>query len=230
VLLETVIATGLLIVGLAVIGAQVQSAHNSIRIMEFKTRAMMLAEVQLAELSMGLIELETVDEVQEDEFGPRYPDYGWRLTIDETEIETLYLLKVEVLYQPREDIEETFDYDEAEVLHTLYTFRAAPQKLNLAEAFGVPEDEMEALAEKLIATGIPGLDPEAFDPAVLAKDLEDFEEFMEVLPVLLDAFGIDIRQLAGNLSPDIMDAFGGPDLLEGLGIGAGGGDKEGGSP
>ncbi len=226
VLLETVIATGLLVIGLAVIGAQVQGAHTAIRKMERRTRAMMLADVQLAEMSMGLIELDTLDEEQEDEFGTRYPDWGWRLTLDDTEVETLYLLKLEVLYQPRENVEEIFDYDEAEVVHTLYMFQAAPQKLNLAEAFGIPDDQMEELAEKLAATGIEGLDPEAFDPAVLASGLEDFEEFIEVLPLLLDAFGIDISSLAGSLPPELLEAIRETGLLDGAEGEQGSGDEE----
>ena len=43
VLLETVLATGLLITGLAVVGAQVQSADTTIRVMNRTIRAMMLA-------------------------------------------------------------------------------------------------------------------------------------------------------------------------------------------
>jgi hypothetical protein len=232
VLLETVVATGLLVLGLAVIGAQVQDAYTSIRKMEQRTRAMMLAEVQLAELSLGLIELDSVDEVQEGEFGTRYPDWGWRLTLDETEIETLYQLKLEVLYQPRDDVDETFDYDTAEVVHRLYTFRAAPQKLNFAEAFGIPEDQMEELSEKLAATGIEGMDPEAFDPTVLVTGLEDFEQFIEVLPLLMDAFGIDVSSVLNNLPPELMQTIEDSGMLEELGGELGGegeGEGDGGS-
>ena len=226
--METVIATALLVLGLALVGAQLQDAHTSVRKMDLRTRAIMLAEMQIAEMGMGLIEVDALDEEQEDEFGPRYPDWGWRLTIDDTEVEALYLLRLDVLYQPREDVEDTFDYDDAEIVHTLYMFQAAPQKLNLAEAFGVPEDQMEELAEKLAATGVEGLDPEAFDPAVLANGLENFEEFVEVLPVLLDAFRIDISSLARSLPPDLLEAIKEAGLLEALGEGEGGGDREGG--
>ncbi len=215
VLLETVIATGVLILGLTVIGAQVQDAHRSIKRMELRTRAMMLAEVQLAEMGLGLIELDSVDEEQEEEFGRRWPDWGWRMILDETDVDTLYLLTLEVLFWPREDFEEKFDFDEAEVVHTLYTFRTAPQKLDLCEAFGIPEDEMEKLAERLAETGIEGLDPTAFDPTVLTK--LEFEELIEILPTLLEAFRIDLGSLLVNLPPDVRDAIegaGAMDLLE----------------
>ena len=115
VLLETVFATGLLIVGLAVIGTQVQQADTSIREMRLRLRAMTLAEMQLARLDMGLVELDTVDELQEEDFGPRYPDFGWRLTIEETGHEELYLLKLEILHLLREGEYERDEFEHAEL-------------------------------------------------------------------------------------------------------------------
>ncbi len=76
VLLETVVATGLLIVGLAVIGVQIQDAGSSIHKMERQTRAMLLAERHFAYMDLGLVELDSVDEIQEGDFGPREPDWG----------------------------------------------------------------------------------------------------------------------------------------------------------
>ena len=227
VLLETVIATGILILGLAVIGAQVQDSYTSIRTMERRARALMLAETQLAEMALGLIELDSVDEEQEEEFGERYPDWGWRLIIDETEVDTLYQLTLEILYWPRESVDDTFEFDDAEIVHTLYTFRAAPQKLDLAEAFGIPEDEMEDLRSKLSETGIQGLDPDDFDPSILTK--LDFEELIDVLPMLLDAFRIDLGGLLNNLPPSMREALEGSGALDALeGEGEGEGDGEGG--
>lgn len=223
VLLETVIATGLLIVGLAVIGAQVQDSVTSVRRMDTKTRAMMLADIQLAELSLGLIELDSVDEVQEEEFGPRYPDFGWRLTIQDTGIAEIFHLTLEVLYQPREEFEDEFNFDTAEVAHTVYTLRLAPRPLDLGLAFGIPDEEFEELSQKLTEAGVAGLDAAAFDPAILAK--LPFEDLIEVLPLLLDAFGIDVEQFASQLSPEIMESIRSSGLLddEGTGEGADGG-------
>ena len=62
-LLETVIATGLLIAGLAVIGTQYQSSETAIRKMQLRIRAITLAELKLAELDMGLVELESFDQI-----------------------------------------------------------------------------------------------------------------------------------------------------------------------
>lgn len=213
VLLETVVATGLLIVGLAVIGAQVQDAQTSIRVMEREIEALMLAEQHLAMLDLGLVELDTVDEVQEGDFGPRFPDYGWRLTLDDTAIENMFLLNLEILYRLREDEyqEDDFDFDNAETLYTVYAMRATPQPVNFAEDFGFNDDELVELSENLSELGIAGLEPETFDPAILGK--LDFEELVEALPVLMEAFGMDITQLAGTLPPNLLQQMRNSGLL-----------------
>ena len=89
VLLETVLATGLLIAGLAVIGAQLQDGHEAVRAMKLRLRALTLAEMQLAGLDLGLSELDTVDEGQEEDFGPRYPDWASRTTRQATAGDTM---------------------------------------------------------------------------------------------------------------------------------------------
>lgn len=126
-LLETVIATGVLIVGLAVIGAQVQDAVTTVRTMDERSRAMLLAEQHMAEIGLGLIKLDSADDEQEEEFGPRYPEFGWRLTIDDTAVDELFLLKLEILHFPREDFDDEFDFDVARVIHTVYTMRQNPK-------------------------------------------------------------------------------------------------------
>ncbi len=215
VLLETVVATGLLIVGLAVIGAQIQDSDTSIRKMERRIRALMLAELQLAELEMGLIELESVDEVEEQDFGPRYPDNAWRLTTEETAIEDMYLLKLEILHHYREEEyqEDDFDFDNAETVHTVYAMRAAPQPLSFGEDFGMAEDELVKLSENLSELGIEGLDPQAFDPRFLQT--VDFEELLKALPLLMDALGMDLTDFVSALPPGLLQQIKDSGLLEG---------------
>ena len=205
VLLETVVATGLLVAGLAVIGAQVQDAERSVWTMRRDLEALRLAEQHLAELDLGLIELDSVDDEQDGDFGPRFPNFGWLLTIEDTAIKDMFLLKLDVLYHLREDTyrEDEFDFDSAELTHTVYAMRLAPKPVNFAEDYGLTEDEMFELTEKLGKLGIPELDPEAFDPAVFAK--LDFEELIQSMPVLLDAFGMDISQLMSALPPGLLD-------------------------
>jgi len=222
VLLETVIATGLLIVGMAVIGAQVQSADTSAFQMQLRLRAVMLAEVQLAEMDLGLIELDSVDEVQEEDFGPRYPDWAWRMTIEKTAIEELFLLRLDVLHHRRDGAfkEDDFDFDNARIIHTVYAQRATPRPLDLHTEFGLSEDQATELSEQLSAIG-EGFDLASFDPAILAK--LPFDELVEVLPPLLEAFHIPVDTLASSLPPDVRR------MLEESGL-LGGEDGEGGDP
>lgn len=224
VLLETVVATGLLTLGLAMLGSQVQQSDTSIRQMELRLRALMLAEMQLAHMDTGLIELNSVDDIEEEDFGPRYPDFGWRLITDETTTEDLYRLTLEVLYARRADYEEEdFDHDNAEVLYKFYFFRARPRALNFAEDFGLREGELEDLGKRLSDLGIEGLDINNFDPSIFAR--LDTEQLMESLPVLMSAFGMDVSQLLSSLPPDVREALESSGLLEEL---AGGEDAAGG--
>ncbi len=204
-LLETVVATGLLIVGLAVIGAQIQSADTSVRTMDRKVRAVMLAEQQLAELDLGLVELESLDEVEEGDFGSRHPDWGWILTTEPTAVEGMFRLRLDIYYLVREDDyqEDDFDYDGAESVFTVYAFRAAPRPIDFAADFGLNDEQLEELSEKLTASGVAGLDASEFDPAFLAR--LPFEDFISVLPTLLDAFGIDFDDLASALPRDVLE-------------------------
>lgn len=205
ILLETVVVTGLLVAGLAVIGAKVQDAQSAVWNMRREIETLMLAERHLAELDLGLIELDTVDEVQEGDFGPRFPDYGWVLTIEETAIKQMYLLKLDILHHLREDEyrEDEFDYDAAELLRTVYAMRATPQPVNFAEDLGLNDDEMLELSEKISDLGIPGLDPEMFDPAIFGK--LDFEELLESLPLLLEALRIDVTQLVSSIPTGLLE-------------------------
>jgi len=226
VLLETVIATGLLIVGLAVLGAQIQDSQTAIRHMRLRLRAMTLAEQQLAELDLGLIELDSVDEVQEGDFGPRYPDFGWRLVTEPTAIEGLYRLTVEILHLLRDGAykEDDFDYEYADTVFTTYALRPAPQALDLGVDFGLSDEEFASVSEKLSNAGVPGLDAQSFDPTILAK--LDFEQLVEVLPVVLDALGMELGDLEAMIPAEvledlkksgILDEAGGAKMLEGEG-------------
>ncbi len=213
VLLETVLATGLLIVGLAVLGGQFQDGITTVHKMEHQSRALMLTESLLAEMSLGLVDFDTVDDVQEEEFGPRYPSYGWRMTLDETATPDIVQIKQEILYFPRETDDDDFVFEESEVLQTVYTLRMVPRKVDLQDAFGIPDDEFEELSTKLQEIGIPELDPTDFDFSVLGGDKMSFEDIVSALPLLLDAFGLDPAQFASQLPPEYRDLI--EDLLRG---------------
>lgn len=209
--METVLATGLLLIGLAVIGTQIQEASYSVRRMELELQAMALAEMKLAELDLGLVELDSFDEVQEEEFGPRYPEFAWRLITEQTGVENMFLLTLEVLHQPREPeadddyTEGDLDFDVMERVFTAYATRWTPQPVDLGEAFGLDDEEFDELSKKLADLGIPGIDAESFDLGILG-DVE-VEDLLKILPLLADMFQIDIEALTGNLPPGLLDAL-----------------------
>jgi len=189
-LLEVVVAVGLLVLGMAVIGAQIQSSllltHETDRL----ARVVFLAESKIAELDTGLIEPE--QEIEED-FGRLFPAYAWRMTIEPTEEEELFLITLEILYDPTRDVEEDFDFDEAAVERVYYTLRAAPRPLDLTTDFGMDEEVAEKLNEDLAGLGGGSLDVHDFNPAFF-RDL-DVEEIAEALPVLMQAFSSDLSSM-----------------------------------
>ena len=213
ILLETVVATGLLVVGLAVIGAQVQDSDTSVRTMQRRIVALALAEQQLAHLDLGLVELDSVDEVQEGDFGPRHPDWGWRLTIDETNLESMFLLQLDVLYLFREDgyREDDFDYDGAQSVHTVYAMRPTPRPVSFEEELGITGEELEELGASLAELGIEGLSADGFNPAVLGT--LNFEEMLETLPVLMGALHLDLSPLADLLPANLLEQIRNAGLL-----------------
>ena len=185
-LLEVVVAIGLLVLGMAVIGAQIQTSlwrtHQTDRL----AREVFLAESKIAELDTGLIEPE--QEIEED-FGRLFPAYAWRLTLEPTEAEELFFIQLEILYDPARDPEEDFDFEEAEVAQVFYTLRAAPRPLDLTVDFGMDEEVAEKLNEDLAGLGGGAIDVHDFNPAIF-RDL-DMEEILEVLPVFMQAFNIE---------------------------------------
>ena len=185
-LLEVVVAIGLLVLGMAVIGAQIQTSlwrtHQTDRL----ARVVFLAESKIAELDTGLIEPE--QEIEED-FGRLFPAYAWRLTLEPTEEEELFFIQLEILYDPARDPEDDFDFAEAEVAQVYYTLRAAPRPLDLTVDFGMDEEVAEKLNEDLAGLGGGDIDVHDFNPAIF-RDL-DMEEILEVLPVFMQAFNIE---------------------------------------
>lgn len=207
VLLETVIATGILIVGLAVIGAQLQESDKSVQKMERRMRAMALADSYMAQLDLGLIPLDSVERELDGDFGPRFPDWGWTLLTEQTAIDGMYGLTLSVWYHSRGEpyALNSFDFDLGEVVHSLHAIRTAPQELDLATEFGLNEEEVVQVAEQLSPLGIPGLDVDSFDPKVLAS--LDFEQLIQVLPVVADVLGVDISYLTSLVPPDVLQAL-----------------------
>jgi uncharacterized membrane protein YgcG len=217
ILLEVVVAVGLLVLGMAVIGAQIQTSAVRARETDRQARVTFLAESKFAEIDTGLV-IPDEDEIEED-FGRLFPAYAWRLRFEPTGEQAadsvnnfdnlgLAFIQLEILHDPRRDPDETFDFDGATVVGEYYTLRAAPRPLDLTLDFGMEDDVAEKLNEDL--AGLAGdLDVHNFNPA-LFKDL-DKEEILKVLPVLMQAFGMresDILNLVpADLRPQLEAIF-----------------------
>jgi len=223
VMLETVIATGMLIVGLAVIGAQLQESSKAVYTMRLKTRAFMLAEMQLAQLDLGLIKLDSIDEVQEGDFGSRYPDWGWRLATEPTAIDGMYRLTVEVLYKLREEEyrQDAFDYKQAQGVFTAAAFRQAPKPLDLAADFGMRDEELADFSDKVGQAGIPCFDGGMFDPTCpLDIPIADLPKILAALKEL----GVDLGDIESLIPPGMLESLQQSGLLDDEDSGAGAGD------
>lgn len=223
-MLETVIATGLLIVGLGVIGAQLQDSNAAVHKMKLKTQAVMLAETQLAMLDLGLVQLDSIDEVQEGDFGSRYPDWGWRLITEPTSIDGMFRITVDVQYLVSHEgyREDSFDHERAETLFSAVAFRQPPKPLDLAGDFGLNDKDLEDLSEKIGDAQIPCFDGGTFDATCLATI--DIEELFKALPVL-QKLGIDMGDLQSMIPPDLLQQLQESGLMDQL-QGAGGEQTE----
>ena len=203
VMLETVIATGLLIVGLGVIGAQLQDSNAAVQKMRLKTQAVMLAETQLAMMDLGLVKLDSIDEVQEGDFGSRYPDWGWRLITEPTAIDGLFRITVEVQYLLRQEEyhEDAFDHKNADTIFRASAFRQPPKPLDLATDFGLNEKELADFTDNVDNAQIPCFEGGTFDPTCLASI--DVEELFKALPAL-QKLGLNLGDLQSMIPPDLL--------------------------
>ena len=193
-LLEVVVALGLLVLGLATLGMQIQNAHETTYETKRTLRAMNLAESQLAQLEAGLIQNvdSAIEDDLEDEFGRLFPSYGWRLRLEPTETPELWAVRLDILYQLRLDVEEEFDFDEAEIVFTVRTLRATPVTIDPSRDFGADEETMQKLTEALSGTD-------------------------------LDAYALDLRAVGGlpiDQLLELLTAFREAGLLEGINLGS----------
>jgi len=215
VLLEVVLAVALLLIGLTVIGGQVSQSLDSSHRSENLTRVMLLTESKLAELDSGLVDFsQEADNVVEGDFTTRYPDYGWRMRFEETPVEGLFEVELDILFSRRDRIEQEFDLDNAKVVQTVYTLKAIPPVVDLQADFGLEDQAIEALSEQM---PLEDFDPTQFNPAIFQT--LDFEELVTVLPALMQAFGISLEELTRMVPPEVRDLLelNDPGLLEGLG-------------
>jgi type II secretory pathway pseudopilin PulG len=228
-LLEIVVAVGLLILGMAVIGIQVQSSAERARKTDQTARVTFLAESKFAEIDTGLIQ--PSDDVVEDDFGRLFPAYAWRLEFEPTgELDAdsgdafdrfgLAQVRLEIYYDPLRDPDDDFDYDQAEVVGRYYTLRAAPRPLDLTQDFGMEDDVAERLNEDLANSGDGSLDVHNFDPATFAS--LDLDQILEIAPLLMEAFGMSETELLALVPEEFKSQL--EAILAAQGEGEGGGE------
>ncbi len=212
-LLETVVATGLLIVALAVIGGQVQKSDHAIKEMALQVRANTLAEQFLGEMDLGLVELDSLNNIERGDFGPRFPDWGWRMVTERTAIKNLFLLRIEILYLPRQDTyrQNTFEYDAAKTIETVYASRAKPERVDFALDFGLDEDAVNELSNRMADAGLPDFDPTSFNIRDYFGNTPS-EDLMQQLPLLMDSLGFELKDVAAFVPPDLLEE------LKGMGL------------
>ena len=204
-LLEVIVSLTLLILGLAAIGTQIQNSYDTARQTRRMLRAMNLAESKLAELDAQLIPdvEEAIEDYLEEEFGRLFPNYAWRLRIDPTQTPDLWLVRIDILYQERQDVdEEEFEFEEEviDIAYTLRTLRATPATIDPARDFGTDEETMERLNEALSGTE---LDPTNLDPRLLAG--LPIEDLVDLVAALQDAGLLQGIDLASILPPEILE-------------------------
>ncbi len=200
-LLEVVIALGLLVVGLSAIGMQVQTSYETTHETARMLRAMNLAESKMAELESGLIlDIDSaIEDDLEEEFGRLFPDFAWRLRLDPTETPELWAVRLDILHLHREDVDEEFDFDGAAILFTIRTLRASPATIDPEKDFGADEEAMQQLVDALAGTEI---DPYAIDLQQIGQ--LPMEQLLELLTAFEDAGLLEGVNLGSFLPPEIM--------------------------
>jgi hypothetical protein len=210
-LLEVVVALTIMVAAMGMLGAQLVSGMRMTGEAEQLTRAAQLADRMLAVIELDpntvqrFFEQREIDGNFESDTYPQYRGWFWRAMVEELpDNQELGRVTIEILHQ--RGFENAEDIEEARVVRTLHLLKANPGRINLAEDFGVPEEQLDLLSQMI---PIPGVDPTALDPQALVS--LDPEMLLELLPIILPL----LQQFSGgripsDLSPDMLR-----DLLRG---------------
>lgn len=161
VLLEVVIALGLLVFGLAVIGGQINSALRVAQENDRLSRAVMLVDSKLAELDSGIIRPQGINDELYGDFGILYPGYTWQMKVESTDNPELFMIVMEIGYSAASaaaqlanpEAEIKFTDSGTQVIQTAYRLWPQAAKTSLAQ-FGVDLTELDP--QSGAAPGLPG--------------------------------------------------------------------------
>ena len=241
-LLEVLISIALMVFGLAVIGIRLSTSLETARKNELWTTGMLLAETKMAELQAGAVPFKSTEDHLAGYFGIRYPGYSWRIEIEPCEIDNLYLMKLDIAYNPNvveeqianPDLELDFDDEGAQIIRTVYRLVPTPADLDLTRDFGI---DLEGLQEQAGSGG--GQGGEGGEGGGGAGDLWSLiNDFLTQHPEILNENGgIDLQAVKNlpaedfQLAMEILQQFVGrgaqlggleDQLRENLGEGGGG--------
>lgn len=201
-LLEVVLALTLVAGAMGILGAQLVNGLKLTSRGEQQTRAAELGDRLLAllELDQEMAERMFNERKVDGDFGDEYPGFLWQAWIEPTDIDGLGLLNLEIRY-----VENEADYGDvrqSQVVRSLHLLKANPGRIDLAADFGVDEEQITQIVQQV---PIPGFDPNALDPQMLAA--LDPAMLLEVLPVILNAIQQQFGDQLGGLSADQLMAL-----------------------
>jgi hypothetical protein len=201
-LLEVVVALSILLLAMSVVGAVFRNGQHNIELAERISRAQIMTERLLVELDTGYLDMEDRRE-ESGWFGVEaMAGMSWRVEIEPHEtIDRLIEVDVHIYLGDPDGPEE-----ERQRLLSTRVLRVEPKGLDLEKDFGLDEDQIEQLTEA-IPGGVAMLDPTDFDPRALAQ--LDLETLAELLPTLIQAFGVNI---AGGQISGLLEALESGDL------------------
>jgi uncharacterized membrane protein YgcG len=246
ILLEIVVALGLLIFGMALLGTRLQRSVELTYQTDELARVVFLAESKLAELDTGLI---IPEQDIEHDFGRIFPRYGWRMKILPTngpagglatamqggsaaDVDLgLLFIQMEILFEPTRQADQAFDFENAEVVQRYFTMRAPPRPLDLGVDFGLKDEIVDKMNEDLADSGAGDIDVRNLDPSMFAS--LDFEQLKAVLPVIMQAAGMNANDFLNMVPEDLrpqlqawLDSMGDIDSNGESGGGTGGGGSK----
>ncbi|HSW44313.1 MAG TPA: type II secretion system protein [Phycisphaerae bacterium] len=152
-LLEVLVSIGILVFGMAVVGTQISSALQTARSVNIDTQAMMLADTLLAELAGGMIRMDINDDEIKGNFLNQAPGFTWRIGIERSSSDNLYMLTVEIAYndgqvqaQIEDPLSDTSIEDEgAKIVHTLYRLFPTPADIDMERDYGLTPADVKQL-------------------------------------------------------------------------------------
>lgn len=207
VLLEVVLATGILFVGMSVIGLQVVNGLQVARNVESTLEATLLVDTLLAEMDAGAVVPESSDDLIEGDFGIRAPGYAWRILIEPADVDDLLMLTFQISYNDADADDQVnnpdrqIDFDPDRLLREVHRLYPVPADVNMERDFGVTSEDLQP-AFGLGPGGDSGEDQEGGgsspfgDLSRLASELGvDLTSF----DFLFDPGGFDPRMLAHQL-------------------------------